>query len=244
MKRLIKTLAISALFFTKTFVSDAQQVIMEKPLVKKIEVNGSAEQEVLPDEIFVNITLREYFKDKDNKNKVDIMALEKQLQKAVEEAGIPKENFTIGAMNGYREWWGRKKPTTFLESKSYILKVPNLYKIDGIIARVDDKGVASTHIDRYEYSKIEQLRKDIKIKALQAAKAKAQYLLEGIGEQLGEAFEITEIDNGYQNPQPVYSNMMMKSARMDASAEVMPESTIDVQKIKVRYEIKAVFKIK
>ena len=243
MSRLIKTLAISALFFTKTFVSDAQQVIKQKPLVKKIEVNGSAEQEVLPDEIFVNITLREYFKDKDNKNKVDIMALEKQLQKAVEEAGILKENFTIGAMNGYREWWGRKKPTTFLESKSYILKVPNLYKIDAIIARVDDKGVASTNIDRYEFSKIEQLRKDIKIKALQAAKAKAQYLLEGIGEQLGEAFEITEIDNGYQNPQPMYANMMMKSVATSADS-AMPESTIDVQKIKVRYEIKAVFKIK
>ena len=108
MTRLIKTLVFSALIFTKSFVSDAQQVIMEKPLVKKIEVNGSAEQEVLPDEIYVNITLREYFKDKDNKNKVDIMALEKQLQKAVEEAGIPKENFMIGSMNGYREWWGRK----------------------------------------------------------------------------------------------------------------------------------------
>jgi uncharacterized protein YggE len=172
------------------------------------------------------------------------MALEKQLQKAVEEAGIAKENFTIGAMNGYREWWGKKKPTTFLESKSYILKVQNLYKIDGIIARVDDKGVASTNIDRYEFSKIEQLRKDIKIKALQAAKAKAQYLLEGIGEQLGEAIDIIEIDNGYQNPQPVYSNMMLKSARMEMADVAMPESTIDVQKIKVRYEIKAVFKIK
>ncbi len=244
MKRLIKILAIFALLFTKIFVSDAQQVIMKKPLVKKIEVNGSAEQEVLPDEIYVNITLREYFKDKDNKNKVDIMALEKQLQKAVEEAGISKENFTIGAMNGYREWWGKKKPTTFLESKSYILKVPNLYKIDGIITRVDDKGVASTNIERYEFSKIEQLRKDIKIKALQAAKAKAQYLLEGIGEQLGEAFEITEIDNGYQNPQPVYSNMMLRSVAPQSADVAMPESTIDVQKIKVRYEIKAVFKIK
>jgi uncharacterized protein YggE len=244
MNKLIKTLTFSTLIVANVFIANAQQVIMEKPLVKKIEVNGSAEQEVLPDEIFVNITLREYFKDKDNKNKVDIMALEKQLQKAVEEAGITKENFTIGAMNGYREWWGRKKPTTFLESKSYILKVPNLYKIDGIIARVDDKGVASTNIDRYEFSKIEQLRKDIKIKALQAAKAKAQYLLEGIGEQLGEAIDIIEIDNGYQNPQPVYSNMMLKSARMEMADVAMPESTIDVQKIKVRYEIKAVFKIK
>jgi uncharacterized protein len=243
MNKLAKYLLISTLIFTSAFVSNAQQVIMEKPLVKKIEVTGSAEQEVLPDEIFVTISLREYFKDKDNKNKIDIMVLEKQLQKAVEEAGIPKENFTIGTINGYREWWGKKKPTTFLESKSYIIKVPNLYKIDGIISKVDDKGIAYTNIDRYEFSKIEQLRKDIKIKALQAAKEKAKYLLEGIGEQMGEALDIIEIDQSY-SPQPVYSNMMMRSARVEVASDVMPESTVDVQKIKVRYEMKASFRIK
>lgn len=232
---------MSTLMLATAFVGNAQT--MEKPLVKKIEVNGSAEQEVLPDEIYVSISLREYFKDKDNKNKIDIMVLEKQLQKAVEEAGIPKENFSIGAINGYREWWGKKKPTTFLETKNYILKVSNLYKIDGIVSKVEEKGVAGINIDRYEFSKIEQLRRDIKIKALQAAKEKAKYLLEGIGEQLGEAIEITEIDNGY-TPQPVYSNMMMRSAKMEMAADAMPESTIDVQKIKVRYEMKAVFKIK
>jgi uncharacterized protein len=243
MTRLAKILLISTLIFTNAIVSNAQQVIMEKPLVKKIEVTGSAEQEVLPDEIFVTISLREYFKDKDNKNKIDIMVLEKQLQKAVEDAGIPKENFTIGTINGYREWWGKKKPTTFLESKSYIIKVPNLFKIDGIISKVDDKGIAYTNIDRYEFSKIEQLRKEIKIKALQAAKEKAKYLLEGIGEQMGEALEIIEIDQSY-SPQPVYSNRMMMSAKMDVSADAMPESTVDVQKIKVRYEMKASFRIK
>ena len=241
MNRLIKTLAISTLIFATAFASNAQT--MEKPLLKKIEVNGSAEQEVLPDEIYVSISLREYFKDKDNKNKVDIMVLEKQLQKAVEEAGILKENFTIGAINGYREWWGKKKPTTFLETKNYILKVSNLYKIDGIVSKVEEKGVAGINIDRYEFSKIEQLRRDIKIKALQAAKEKAKYLLEGIGEQLGEAIEIIEIDNGY-TPQPVYANVMMRSAKMEMADAAMPESTIDVQKIKVRYEMKAVFKIK
>ncbi len=243
MNRLLaKSFLISILIFTNALVSNAQQVIMEKPLVKKIEVTGSAEQEVLPDEIYVTISLREYFRDKDNKNKIDITLLEKQLQKAVEEAGIPKENFSIGAINGYREWWGKKKPTTFLESKNYILKVANLYKIDAIISRVDEKGIAYTNIDRYEFSKIEKLRKDIKIKALQAAKEKAGYLLEGIGEQLGEAIDIIEIDHGY-TPQPVYSNMMVRATAMDVSP-TMPESTIDVQKIKVRYEMKAVFKIK
>jgi uncharacterized protein YggE len=243
MRKLTQMLLLAIPFGLATFAATAQQVIMEKPPVKKIEVTGTAEQDVLPDEIYVSVTLREYFKDKDQKNKVDIMTLEKQLQKAVEEAGITKENFSVGNINGYREWFGKKKPTTFLESKSYILKVANLYKIDGIVAKVDEKGVASTNIERFEYSKIEQLRKDIKIKALQAAKEKAKFLLEGINEQLGEALEIYEIDNGY-NPPVAYSAMMMKSARMEAADVAMPESTIDVQKIKVRYEMKAIFRIK
>lgn len=242
MKKLVKVLTFLIPFGLGAFASTAQQVIVEKPQPKKIEVTGSAEEEVLPDEIYVSISLREYFKDKDNKNKTDIMVLEKQLQKAVEEAGIPKENLMVGNINGYREWFGRKKPTIFLESKNYVVKVPNLYKIDGIIAKVDEKGVASTNIERYEYSKIEALKQATKIKALQAAKAKAKYLLEGIDEQLGEALEIYEIDNGY-SPAPVYA---MRAAKMEmmSDAAPMPESTIDVQKIKVRYEMKAIFRIK
>jgi uncharacterized protein len=232
--------AVKTLFLT-VFLSTAQQTSMEKPIIKKIEITGSAEQEVVPDEICLTISLKEYFKDKENKNKVNIMVLEKQLQKAVEEAGVPKENFTIGEISGSQEWWGRKKPTTFLESKSYNLKLPNLSKIDGIIAKVDEKGKNYVNIDRFEYSKIKELRKEIKIKALQAAKAKAKYLVEAIEEQLGEVLEITEIENQY-NPGPMHSNIAM--TRIANEAADMPESTIGVQTIKIKYEMKAVFRIK
>jgi uncharacterized protein len=230
---LVLTLCLS-LF---TFLMNAQ--VMEKEKIRKIDVTGSAEQEVLPDKIFVSITLQEYMKD--NKTRVDMLVLEAQLQKAVAEAGLSKESLTVGNISGYRNWWGKKKPTTFLENKTYILTVANLAKIDGILNRIDEKGIASTNIDRYEYSKITELRKEIKIKALQAAKEKASYLLAGIGETLGEALEIHEVEEGYQQ-QPVYSNMMMRSAAMDVAP--MQESTVDVQKIKVRYEMKASFRIK
>jgi uncharacterized protein len=237
----VKTVFLTIFLSSILFLSKAQQTSMEKQNIKKIEVTGSAEQEVTPDEIYITISLKEYFKDKENKNKVTIMVLEKQLQKAVEEAGVLKENFTIGEISGGQEWWGRKKPTTFLESKSYNLKLSNLSKIDGIIAKVDEKGKNYVNIDRFEYSKIKELRKEIKIKALQAAKAKAKYLVEAIDEQLAEVLEITEIENQY-NPGPIYSNMAL--ARVANEAADMPESTIGVQTIKVKYEMKAVFRIK
>jgi uncharacterized protein len=236
-----KTFFLTLILSSFIFLSKAQQTTMEKPPIKTIEVTGSAEQEVVPDEICLTISLKEYFKDKENKNRVNIMVLEKQLQKAVEEAGIAKENFTIGSLGGGQEWFGKKKPTTFLESKNYNLKVSNFSKIDGVIAKVDEKGVAYVNIDRYEYSKSEVLKKEIKIKALQAAKDKAKYLLEAINEQIGEAIQIIEIENGYQ-PGPMYSSM--SNAKMVSASADMPESNIEAQKIKIKYEMKALFRIK
>ncbi|MDH4461452.1 MAG: SIMPL domain-containing protein, partial [Flectobacillus sp.] len=104
--------ALVALLFTNLSLSKAQTTVEKAP--KKIEVTGSAEEEVMPDKLYISITLKEYFKDKDNKARVDILTLEQQLQKAVADAGIAKENLTVGALNGSREWWGKKKPTNYL----------------------------------------------------------------------------------------------------------------------------------
>src|SRR5687767_10306806 len=86
-------LLLSGLCIFSTSVK-AQQMQPSFPNIKKIEVTGSAEMEVTPDEIYFSVSLREYFKDKD-RNKVGITELEKQLQSAVNAAGVPKENFQI-----------------------------------------------------------------------------------------------------------------------------------------------------
>ncbi len=63
-----------------------------------------------------------------------------------------------------------------------------------------------------------------------------------IGGSLGSPLDITEINNEYY-PQPIYrANTMMKTeAAMDAAAS-MPD--IDFKKIKLTYQMKAVFEIK
>jgi uncharacterized protein len=207
---------------------------------KSIEVVGSAEQEVLPDRILIGITLQEYMKDASKK--VDILVLEAQLQKAIADAGLSKEDLAIGSIYGEQTWWRKKKPTNFLESKTYILTVPNLAKIDGILNRLDERAITGTNINSYDYSKMAELRKEVKIKALQAAKAKAEYLLEGINESLGDALEVSEIEvEPYNRFQQMESNVMPYAANTVAPIQ---ESTVASQKIKVRYEIKASFKIK
>jgi uncharacterized protein len=207
--------------------------------IRSIDVIGSAEQEVLPDRILIGITLQEYMKDANKK--VDILVLEAQLQKAMADAGLHKEDLAIGSIYGEQTWWRKKKPTNFLESKTYVLTVRNLAKIDGILNRIDQRAITGTNINSYDYSKMEELRKEVKTKALQTAKAKAEYLLEGINESLGEALEVHEIEvEPYNRFQQMESNVMPYAT----NAAPMQESTVASQKIKVRYEVKASFKIK
>lgn len=235
MKKLL-SLTIVALFSLSAM---AQQV----DLRKKINVSGSAETEITPDIIYISISLKEYIKDGNSKKKVDITSLENELFNAVQKAGLDKENLTINNLSSYTAVAEKKKNPDYLASKQYRLKVSDLNKWNDIIGSVDPKGVAYTNIDSYDYSKIESLKKELKIKALLAAKEKATYLVQALGDKLGSAIDIQEINNE-SFPQPMYraNVMMMKAESADMAGAAAPE--IDFKKIKLNYQMNVVFEIK
>lgn len=234
MKKLF-TLAFVALLSVSAM---AQQV----DLRKKITVSGTAETEVTPDIIYISISLKEYLKDGNSKKKVEINELETQLFNAVQRAGINKDNLTINNLSAFNTVGEKKKNPDFLVSKQYRLKVTDLNQWNTLIGAVDPKGVAYTNIDSYDYSKILVLKKELKIQALQAAKAKAGYLVESLGDKLGSVIDIQEINNE-SFPQPQYrSNVMMMRAESSDSAASSPE--IDFKKIKLSYTMNTVFEIK
>ncbi|RKD18659.1 hypothetical protein BCY91_15090 [Pelobium manganitolerans] len=224
-------IAIIAFASTSLFAQNAD-------LRKKIEVSGSAEQEVTPDEIYIGISLKEYMKD--NKNKVGIDELEAQLQKAVTKAGIAQEDFMINNINAYNNYWDKKKDPAFLASKQYSIKVKDLNKFNALIAALDPKGIAYSNIERYAYSKEDELKKELKIKALRQAKEKATYLVEAIGEKLWGVIEISESDNS-SFPQPIYRTAMLKTQSFESADAASP---IDFKTIKISVNIRAVFEIK
>jgi uncharacterized protein len=205
---------------------------------KKIEVNGSAEAEVTPDIIYIGISLKEYFKDSGNKKKVEIEDLERQLQSAVLKAGIPQENFMINNISSYNNSWNKKKTPDFLARKQYRIKVSDLNKFNDIMGSIDPKGIEFSNIDSYDYSKMESLEKELKIKALQNAKEKADYLIKSIGGTLGGPLDIQEMNYEAPRERIQYARVMLSEGVDDN----MPE--IDFKKIKLSFQIKAVFEIK
>jgi uncharacterized protein YggE len=227
----MKKLFIIALLSFIGSTAFAQSVDMRR----KIEVTGVAEQEVTPDIINVTISLQEYM---DGKKKITIDQLEGQLEDAVKQAGVPKEEFTINNVSGWNTSYQKKKNPDFLASKQYGLRLHDLKKFDQILSGVDPKGVQLTNITSYDYSKMPELKRELKIQALLAAKEKATYLLNSINEKLGRPVSITESDNSY-NPvsQPLYANRMM------ATKSLPGDSDIDFKTIKLSFQVQAIFEI-
>ncbi|MCX2576006.1 SIMPL domain-containing protein [Pedobacter sandarakinus] len=226
-----KLIAVALVAFLGLSTAMAQQA----DLRRKINVSGSAETEVTPDIIYLSISLKEYL---NGKKKIEITELEKQLYAAIQKAGIAKENLTISNLSSWNMATEKKKNPDFLASKQYRLKVNDLNKFNAIIDAIDPKGIVSTNIESYDYSKMESLKKELKIKALLAAKEKASYMVKALDGNLGNVLEIQ--DGGDNVIQPVYRAYMMKTS-MAESADAAPE--IDFKTIKLNFTVNVVFQI-
>jgi len=75
--------------------------------------------------------------------------LENQLEGAIRDAGIPKEDFTINTYRAYNNTYQKKKNPDFLASKQYGIKFHDLNRYNQILSKVDPKGIQSTYIDVY-----------------------------------------------------------------------------------------------
>jgi uncharacterized protein YggE len=241
-----KSILLSAVLLGTTLTSTiAQTTALIPNPPRKIEVTGSAELEVVPDELYFNVSLREYYGDEKNqKDKVNISVLEKQLVKAIADAGLPKQTLSLSSVGGYHNYVDKKKkPTTFLETKQYELKIDRADKLDLILSKIESRGIQYANITRVDHSQKEAYKKQVKIDALKAAKEKATYLLESVGQKLGPALEIRELEDNAYYPQPMYKANMRAMAVAEA-ADAVQESNVEFQKIKISYKMQAAFEIK
>ena len=229
MKKLNLLLVLS-LFAT---MAVSQEKLADK---KKIEVYGSAQMEIVPDELYFSITLKEY---KEGGKKIDLNKLESQLARAVQKAGIAKENFQVENISGYNWNWRKRKSDEFLASKRFRLKVKDLKMMNDLLAGLDDKGINNVNVTQYDHSQMEKFRNDLKLKALQNAKRKARVLLEGIDEELGGVLEIQEIHSTGGGYYPAARSKLALSA-----VESDYQSDVDFKTIELQSEIRAVFEIK
>mgnify|MGYP001271669533 CR=1 FL=1 len=213
---------------------------------RTIEVMGSAELELVPNEIYVQVTLREY--QRKNEPKVNLETLKTRFLAACRQAGLPDTAITVAAYQGYDRWQWRSQRRTpdMMATISYQLLFSNTAQMDKLVDLLDDEGTAAFTITRTSHSQLAEYRKQLKIEAVKAARAKAMYLSEAIGEKTGKALTITEPQEMHGPHQPIASQTYLANAPlkpMDLAGMPNEGDGINFKKLKLRYEVLVVFEL-
>jgi len=199
-----------------------------------IEVTGSSETEIIPDEIHFMITIKEYWqeefekksKPEDYQTKVPVNEIEHNLMSALKQAGIAPSDIQTKEVGDY---W-RERGKDFLISKTFDIKLQNPDQINRIIQTVNTKGIQSMNIGELKNKDLQKYRKQGKIEALKAARQKADYLVAAMGQKLGNVLRIVEPEErsfSYFQPQSAMSNVAIPS--YDSNPE-------NFRTIKLRYQ--------
>lgn len=236
---IFKTFFIVILLSSVSYAQN-QTPVEEKPF---IEVNGVAEQEIIPDQIYISIIIREKY---ENKEKITIESQEEKLKALLKEINIPASNLYLSDANAdYVKVKFRTKDV--LTKKDYTLKVSSATAVGQVFQQLEKLEINDANVSKVSHSKIDSLRKEIRIAAIKAAKTKADYLLNAIGEQTGKPLIVRENsvlnENVYTrnvNRVSNYSNTRF----LEESDKSTDDEEIQFQKIKIQSSIYVKFLIK
>lgn len=244
MKKLISLIMLTG-FTTTVF---AQQPATLNPFPKTITVSGSAEMEIIPDEIYVNITLREY--QKKGESKKELETIKTQFLDNCKAAGIPDSVISISSFTGYNNYYNfrrKKKDNDLMASIVYQVKFKDSKTMDLLVEKLDDEATQNFVIASTSHSKMTEFRKQLKIKAIQAAKDKGIYLTEAINEKLGAAITINEPDASQYNSNYLSNSFLSNNTYSQANITLAEgesdpgNAQVDFKKIKLRFEVSVVF---
>jgi uncharacterized protein YggE len=190
-------------------VGDKQEIqIVERgtpgtsPEQSLVTVTGTAEMLVPPDEISVMVSYREYWRNGEVHHKVAIDTIEEKIIKAVADAGLPRQSISIDSQaswkhnwNYWNYWYGssdllmQRDLTIALHTTSQLQQIIENLKSESL----RKEGIVSITLSGSTSSKIQEYRKRVKEEAMQAAQAKASYLLESVDQTRGRLVRVTEL---------------------------------------------------
>lgn len=241
MKSVKSLIAVVLLFAGYTMSGQALPVSEEKPF---IEVTGTASLEIAPDEIYVDIIIQERY---DGKEKLDVDVQEQKLKTVLKELHVDLKDLSLSAANA--EYVHVKKiGKDVLTKKNFKLKLTDALTVGKLFEQLDKIDLDNAYISMMNHSKMDSLKKEIRIKAMKAAKEKADYLLSAIGAKTGQPLMVQERDYGVINPLMLNSRVQSEYGEnelyKDGGVIIKIKENVQLKMLKVESAIFVKFAIK
>jgi len=225
----ISILILFSLFFTNGF-SQIKNFI-DQPY---LETNAKADTLVTPDNIYLTILLTE----KDSKGKISVEELENKMALHLKSLGINlEEQLKLSDLaSNFKKYF--LKQQDILKSKSYTLLIHDAITTGKVIIGLEKIGISNVHLEKLEYSKLEDLKLILRSKAILKAKMQGEALLIPVNQNLGKIIHLVDYNRQIHR---ALDERIMVSKKYSENDKF--EEPIDIQfdKIKVQSEINVKF---
>ena len=179
-----KSFLIFVMFFVWNLFS-AQRDFLDQP---HIEVEAEADTLVVPDRIYVSITLNEA--DSKNKKSVEEQQLETILKKL--KINTDKDLSVLGYSSDFKKYF--LKGQNILKTKKYSLLVRDAYTLANVIISLEEAGISNTEVEKIEYSKYRELLLELRIEAVKRSRITADKLVKPLNQKAGKALYISDMN--------------------------------------------------
>lgn len=173
-----------------------------------------------------------------SRGKITIEQQEAQLRTELEKIGVDlAKDLSIYDISARYVRQRRLKDT--LNKQDFRLVIRDLNKVAPLQELADKMNVSSLDLVVAENSRIDDIRRELRIEAIKAAKAKAEYMMSAIGGKVKNAIFVKEVDeNTRYLEQPTYygmANTAANAAAYEAPLSFAPEKVRMV--VLARFEI-------
>ncbi len=220
---------VAALMLTTSLYAQ-QTNVMDQPY---IEVSGRAKVEVVPDKIYVQITI-----DGDSKGQETVLQQEKEMVQRFDALGIDVEKKLV-VQELFNSALKSNKVTTF---KMYRLEVNSATQLAHVFQALQAIGIAQAEIESVDVSNKEELIQKIRAEAAQNARQNALVLANALGQELGKALYVQD----YSTSPYEYMNMSTRDYAIAEVREVVAEvaPVLEFQKVTFNSSVRVRFLLK
>jgi uncharacterized protein YggE len=204
-----------------------------------IEVYGSADTLVTPNEIYISFIIAEA----DVKNRISLEEQERKMVAGLKSLGIntEKELTTSDMQSNFRYYVLKQKDV--MKTKSYTLKVGDAILATRVFMKLEELGIANANLERVGHSEIHKLKNTCRTNAVKNAYAKALALTSPIGAAVGAPLHIADFSNdGDGATQLALQARIRGMSTLNEVKEELPQ--IDFEKIRISMNVSVKFMLK
>ena len=229
MKKIILLLVV----FSNTLIHSQEKNFIDKPY---LEVQGKADTLVTPNRIYIDVLISE----KDTKGKKSVEELESDMLTKLKSLGIDTEkNVTMqDMMSNYKKFF--LKQTDIQKAKSYSILVYDAKATAKVFIGLEEVGISNVRIDKLEHSEEAKLQLLMNTKAMENAKANAISFTKPLGQNIGKALYIGNVNNIVSQLSGSAAGIMIRGASTIKKYDMQAQdynTNIEFEKISISSQI-------